>query len=307
MNLDSSRFVQGERSVARYMELKKRPPPVRVPRKRMELQFAVQLMRCSYNAMDSLDFTPTDLFQRNQFLFRQSEWELYRKDHSNVMQGDLASPDYFDFISFVQFNTLDFCMNEASNEPFIEVVGADAVSQKVVPLPMLDSKAKIAAVHAAITGDGVLDYILSTYPSSILPSNVPLSGSSLTIPGGTVVEREVVSVAAASDTDRNGSGRSKGRIAEFVEAANLILDIFAINSFCLLPRLTVPSMGASSNNGNNNENSDGGVLNLMQTLPANLWSLQTLRRSQRVRVLLYYCSSFLPSLLHFLFVMVILS
>ena len=69
----------------------------------MELQFAVQLMRNSYNAMDTLDFTPTDVFQRLQFLFRQNEWELYKKDHEAIMQGDLASPAYFDFISWVQF------------------------------------------------------------------------------------------------------------------------------------------------------------------------------------------------------------
>ena len=124
MNLNSKDFVNEDRTLKRYVELKSRPPPVRVPRKRMELQFAVQLMRNSYNAMDSLDFTPTDVFQRLQFLFRQNEWEAYKKDHETVMQGDLASPGYFDFISWVQFSTLNFCMDEATIDPFIEVVGS---------------------------------------------------------------------------------------------------------------------------------------------------------------------------------------
>ena len=138
MNLDSKNFVIEGRTLKRYLDLSNRPPPVRVPRKRMELQFAVQLMRNSYNAMDSLDFTPTDIFQKNQFLFRQNEWELYKAEHPNVLQGDLANPEYFDFISWVQFSTLTFCMNEASTDPFIEVIGSEALSQKVEPIPLLD-------------------------------------------------------------------------------------------------------------------------------------------------------------------------
>ena len=95
---------------------------------------------------------------------------------------------YFDFISWVQFSTLTFCINEASTEPFIEIVGAEATSQKINPFPMLDSKEKIQEVHKAITGDGILDYILSTYPANILPKGVPLSGSTETVPGGRVVK-----------------------------------------------------------------------------------------------------------------------
>lgn len=257
MNLESKDFINEGRTLKRYVELKNRPPAVRVLRKRMELQFAVQLMRNSYNAMDTLDFTPTDVFQRLQFLFRQNEWELYKKDHEAIMQGDLASPAYFDFISWVQFSTLNFCMNEASIDPFIEVVGSEAISQKVEPLPILDSKEKIEAVHAAVTGDGVLDYILSTYPQSILPSSIPLSGSSQTVPGGKVVTTDKV--------------RS---VDEFLEAASLILDVFSVNSFLLNPNIKlVPQQDSGSGTS---------LISLEQTLPANLWSLQTLRLNKQV-------------------------
>ena len=257
MNLESKDFINEGRTLKRYVELKNRPPAVRVLRKRMELQFAVQLMRNSYNAMDTLDFTPTDVFQRLQFLFRQNEWELYKKDHEAIMQGDLASPAYFDFISWVQFSTLNFCMNEASIDPFIEVVGSEAISQKVEPLPILDSKKKIEAVHAAVTGDGVLDYILSTYPQSILPSGIPLSGSSQTVPGGKVVTTDKV--------------RS---VDEFLEAASLILDVFSVNSFLLNPNIKlVPQQDSGSGTS---------LISLEQTLPANLWSLQTLRLNKQV-------------------------
>lgn len=259
MNLDSKDFVNEGRTLKRYVELKSRPPPVRVPRKRMELQFAVQLMRNSYNAMDSLDFTPTDVFQRLQFLFRQNEWEAYKKDHDTVMQGDLASPSYFDFISWVQFSTLNFCMDEATIDPFIEVVGSEAVSQKVEPLSMLDSRSKIEAVHAAVTGDGVLDYMLSTYPQSILPSGIPLSGSSQATPGGRVVVPD-----------------KKRSVGEFLEAATLILDIFSVNSFLLNPSIKlVPQAQGSAAAG-------ASIISLEQTLPANLWSLQTLRQNKQL-------------------------
>lgn len=259
MNLDSKDFVNEGRTLKRYVELKSRPPPVRVPRKRMELQFAVQLMRNSYNAMDSLDFTPTDVFQRLQFLFRQNEWEAYKKDHDTVMQGDLASPSYFDFISWVQFCTLNFCMDEATIDPFIEVVGSEAVSQKVEPLSMLDSRSKIEAVHAAVTGDGVLDYMLSTYPQSILPSGIPLSGSSQATPGGRVVVPD-----------------KKRSVGEFLEAATLILDIFSVNSFLLNPSIKlVPQAQGSAAAG-------ASIISLEQTLPANLWSLQTLRQNKQL-------------------------
>lgn len=259
MNLNSKDFVNEGRTLKRYVELKSRPPPVRVPRKRMELQFAVQLMRNSYNAMDSLDFTPTDVFQRLQFLFRQNEWEAYKKDHDTVMQGDLASPSYFDFISWVQFSTLNFCMDEATIDPFIEVVGSEAVSQKVEPLSMLDSRSKIEAVHAAVTGDGVLDYMLSTYPQSILPSGIPLSGSSQATPGGRVVVPD-----------------KKRSVGEFLEAATLILDIFSVNSFLLNPSIKlVPQAQGSAAAG-------ASIISLEQTLPANLWSLQTLRQNKQL-------------------------
>ena len=259
MNLESTNFVNEGRTLKRYLDLKTRPPPVRVPRKRMDLQFAVQLMRNSYNAMDTLDFTPTDLFQKNQFLFRQNEWEMYKKEHPNVLQGDLANPEYFDFISWVQFSTLNFCMNEASVDPFIEVIGSEAISQKVEPIPLLDSKEKIKAVHSSVTGDGVLDFILSTYPKDIIPEGVPLSGSSQTVPGGRVV---------GTDT--------KGTVEQFLEAAALLLDIFAINSFLLEPRMKAVPQEKNKGEGG------GSIISLEQTLPANLWSLQTLRLRKEV-------------------------
>ena len=107
---------------ALILERQLRPGQIYVPRKRMDLQFAVLLMRSSYSVADEeLNYVrsarspdhpifahpvahilpsppsplsilqyPMDDFQRQQFLFRQSEWEWYRDKHQSCMQGDLA-------------------------------------------------------------------------------------------------------------------------------------------------------------------------------------------------------------------------
>jgi hypothetical protein len=62
-------------------------------------------MRSSYAVADELDFMPMDEFQKEQFLFRQSEWDGYRSQ-IKVTQGELTDPAYFDFISFCQYASI---------------------------------------------------------------------------------------------------------------------------------------------------------------------------------------------------------
>ncbi|KAL9187453.1 hypothetical protein ACHAXT_001556 [Thalassiosira profunda] len=54
-----------------------RPKPAKVLRPRMNLDFAVLLMRSSYNAVDDLDIVAMDQFQRDFFLIRQAEYKPY--------------------------------------------------------------------------------------------------------------------------------------------------------------------------------------------------------------------------------------
>lgn len=51
------------------IERKLRPPQINIPRRRMELPFAVVLMRSSYNALDEIDIIPMDEFQKRFFYF----------------------------------------------------------------------------------------------------------------------------------------------------------------------------------------------------------------------------------------------
>lgn len=50
-----------------------RPKPMRLLRNKLNQEFAVLLMRSSYNALDELDCVPMDQFQRDFFLVRQGK------------------------------------------------------------------------------------------------------------------------------------------------------------------------------------------------------------------------------------------
>ena len=67
--------------ISSFMPMLNKPRSIQLPRHRLELPFAIQLMRSSYNMADELDFTPMDEFQKSFFLFRQSEWENYKQNY----------------------------------------------------------------------------------------------------------------------------------------------------------------------------------------------------------------------------------
>ena len=104
--------------LGRQVELKLRPKPYQGLRLRLEKDLAVLLMRSSYEVMDELDCYPMDAYQREFFLFRQSEWEDYVNEYPplTVKQGELTMPAYFDFISFAQYVTLNAEMKNGAYE-----------------------------------------------------------------------------------------------------------------------------------------------------------------------------------------------
>ena len=88
-------------------------------------------MRSSYAVTDELDFMPMDEFQKEQFNFRQQEWDSYRTQ-LNVKQGDLTDPAYFDFISFVQYASIAEGMRNYMGLPYLaESTGAHALMSAV--------------------------------------------------------------------------------------------------------------------------------------------------------------------------------
>ena len=73
-----------------------RAKPPKILRPRLTQDFAVLLMRSSYNVLDELDCVPMDQFQRDFFIIRQAEYELYvnQLGVGFVQQGDLTNPYY---------------------------------------------------------------------------------------------------------------------------------------------------------------------------------------------------------------------
>jgi hypothetical protein len=86
-----------------------RPKPIKALRRKLSQDFAVLLMRSSYNSLDELDCVAMDQFQRDFFLIRSSEYQDYTKSLGDgmVQQGDLTDPYYFDFISFAQYRAIN--------------------------------------------------------------------------------------------------------------------------------------------------------------------------------------------------------
>ena len=103
-------------SVLAIAKRKLRPKPPRVLRRKLSQDFAVLLMRASYNALDDMDCVAMDQFQRDFFLIRVAEYETYKNQlgAGMVQQGILTDPYYFDFISFAQYKTIN---REVTQDP----------------------------------------------------------------------------------------------------------------------------------------------------------------------------------------------
>jgi len=145
----------------------------------MQQDFAVLLMRSSYAVADELDYYPMDEFQKDFFLLRQREWEVYREQMPTTLQGDLADPNYFDFISFCQYATIDASMKQG-RQVFEELIDANGTTTVVARDPSLRDNALLPDVFLQRVGDRILNYLVDTYPTGgpRLPS-VPTAASVL--------------------------------------------------------------------------------------------------------------------------------
>jgi hypothetical protein len=138
-----------------------RPPPMRIPRTSLYRPFAVLLMRSSYEAADDLDFVPMDRFQKDFFLLRADEWEMYRSEH-DVRQGDLSETAYFDFISAAQYATISKLMRETPSRVFEERVGADGETRVVQRNPLVSDTA-LPALLLERAGDRILEGLFQNF------------------------------------------------------------------------------------------------------------------------------------------------
>ncbi|KAL3797470.1 hypothetical protein ACHAW5_006967 [Stephanodiscus triporus] len=160
-----------------------RPRPARVLRPRMNLDFAILLMRASYNAVDDIDVVPMDQFQRDFFLVRQAEYKTYADSlgPGAMRQGDLADPNYFDFISFAQYSAISR-----------EIVDPQSVFEEKRPVDVGDdepqrfdtvvvrrdpslSKGDLSQRHSRLVGGAILDKLIERFgdTASAIPTIEP--------------------------------------------------------------------------------------------------------------------------------------
>ena len=195
--------------LSRLLESSTRLKPKLLPRSKLEQDFAVLLMRTSYSLADELDFFPMDEFQKDFFMFRQREWEVYREELPGVQQGMLTDPAYFDFISFAQYATISASARAAAAdlrngvqlfEEQIDANGTKVVKQRD---PSFADSEVMLARHSQRMGEVVLDWIIGRYPSNFAPQ----------LP----------------------TGRSTAALV--LEGVQRILTIFEINGYMLLNKL----------------------------------------------------------------------
>ena len=148
-----------------------RPKPLRVLRPRMNLDFAVLLMRSSYNAVDEIDIVAMDQFQKDFFLIRQAEYKYYADllGAGAMQQGDLADPNYFDFISFAQYATIS---REMISPPVVfeeqqpvEVGegGSQQFNAAVVRRDPSVRNSDLPGIHTKIVGNAILDNLIEKF------------------------------------------------------------------------------------------------------------------------------------------------
>lgn len=168
-----------------------RPRPAKVLRPRMNLDFAVLLMRSSYDAVDDIDVVAMDQFQRDFFLVRQTEYKSYADmlGPGAMMQGDLADPNYFDFISFAQYATInrEICDPNSVFEEQQPVDVGDDLPQRfgtvVVRRDPTLTKDELPRRHSQLVGRAILGRLIETFgnTASAIPAMVPGSRPSANV------------------------------------------------------------------------------------------------------------------------------
>lgn len=159
-------------SLPRAFELSlPKPDLLRANRQPLDQQFAVCMMRSSYNTVDELDFCAMDAFQKEFFVTRQDEWQPYLARARKTLgtapeQGELTDPLYFDFISYAQYETINSFLRKPK-KLFEELVSAEGETRVVARNASSVDDRLLATEHARRVGDKVLDFVLERFGTGL--------------------------------------------------------------------------------------------------------------------------------------------
>ena len=170
----TTKEIDGGVGVPRWTRPKP-PSPTKVPRQPLGLDLAVMLTRGSYIETAQLDVGPVQQLERDMYLVRTSEYEPYRDSLAEVgatlKQGDLTDPYYFDYMSLVQYLTINRALShpeaEYDDQEFIMddngVATADFNTRHVSRSVPND---KLVTTHDERVGTAILSYLTDVFGST---------------------------------------------------------------------------------------------------------------------------------------------
>mmetsp|Transcript_27698 Transcript_27698/g.56646 ORF Transcript_27698/g.56646 Transcript_27698/m.56646 type:complete len:367 (+) Transcript_27698:48-1148(+) len=222
--------------------------PRKVLRPKMNLDFAVLLMRSSYNAVDELDIVPMDHFQRDFFLIRQAEYQPYADSlgPGTMTQGDLADPNYFDFISFAQYATISR-----------EIVNPPAVFEEQQPVEVEDGEPQ-QFVKVVVRRDPFL-------------TNNVLSQKHSELVGNSILDKLNEKFGDTASSIPKIEPGSRPDAAKVLEAIKQVTNLFLVSGFALEGSAAILKEGQSE------KDAAGTQFCISLTSPATLWSGQALK------------------------------
>lgn len=159
-----------------------RPKPTRLFRRPLDQKLAVLCMRTSYSVLDDMDVVGMDQFQRDFFLIRSTYYENYVNSLGGsgvVKQGDLSDPNYFDYISFAQYRTINYELEKPAgvfkeqqpilpDDPDFNPDSPTTQFRDVLvrrPAELSDVKS-LPSIHSQRTGDAILSTLMDTFSNT---------------------------------------------------------------------------------------------------------------------------------------------
>lgn len=227
---------------------KVRPPQKdKVPRQDLALDFAVMLTRSSYIETAQLEIVPVNQLERDMYLVRTAEYQPYLKaavsGGAPVRQGDLTDPYYFDFMSGVQYLTINRAMKDPQKdfdqqEPIQNEDGTQSTRFKTVSIQRTMPDDFLIPTFDERVGNTILSFIKDRYKDA---------GIGLSL----------------FDTAKPGS-------AAMLQVFSELVNLFLINGFAWEGKASLMS----------SENADGTMsFSLSLQNPATLWSSQLLKKA----------------------------
>lgn len=157
---------QAEKGIGGGLSRKVRPPPKdKVPRQPLALDFAVMLTRSSYIETAQLEIVPVNQLERDMYLVRTAEYQPYQKATAGaVKQGDLTDPYYFDFMSLVQYLTINRAVQDPQRdfdqmEPITNDDGTQSLDFKQVSIHRTLPDTMLIPTHHERVGNTILSYM----------------------------------------------------------------------------------------------------------------------------------------------------